>query len=209
MRIVIAEEETKKRLTYRLRFEVMCLELGWLSGDEYHGGIEHDEYDSGQSLPFLAIDQFGQSVGTSRLILPGEHPFPVETHFNIHSPERMEKEHGELNYCVEVSRFVVPDNPALKNHEITMMLCRAMIKKSLEMGVSHMLMSTDYRFFRLLKILGFQLEEIGEPKDYMGSKTIPGILPLRNLLPKLKDNKPFLYKYLTATEERNMEMAVA
>jgi len=186
----------------------MCRDLKWLPSQEYPSGEEQDEYDLKQSITFLAVDILGNCAGTSRLIIPGELPFPIENHFELLPKALLEERHGRLRHCVEVSRFIVPDHPFLKNHEITLRLCKAMIMTSIKMGVTHMLMSIDYRFFRLLKMLGFQLSEIGEPKFYLGSRTIPGILPLINMLPFLRDRKPSLYEFLTVDSEE-AEGAVA
>jgi len=186
----------------------MCRDLGWLRSQDYPFGEEQDEYDAQQSVTFLALDFIGNCVGTSRLIIPGEIPLPIENNFELLERDSLEDMYGKMDSCVEVSRFAVPDHPLLKNHEITLKLSRAMIMTSIKMGVTHMLMSIDHRFFRLLKMLGFKLSEIGKPKFYMGSSTIPGILPLINLLPNLRKSKLSLYEFLTA-EGKTIEEAVA
>ena len=207
MRVIVAEGEEEKRLSYRLRFNTMCEDLGWLPVKDYAAQEEWDEYDVQQSMPFLATDASGSAIGTSRLILPGGIPFPVEKHFDLYPRELIEAIHGKMEFCVEVSRFVIPQNPFFKKHEITLTLCKAMIKRSIAMGVTHMFVSADHRFFRLLKIIGFHLTEIGEPKFYLGSKTIPGILPLWNLSSILKNEKPQLYEYLMTSDKPVEEMA--
>ncbi len=176
---------------------MMCENLEWLPAYRYPTKEEQDEYDPGQSIAFLAKDMLDNCIGTSRLILQGRLPFPIEDHFDIYPKKYIEKMYGKLEHCVEVSRFIVPENLLLNNHEITLMLCKSMIKKSFSMGVTHAFLSVDYRFYRLLKILGFQLDEIGEAAFYMGSRTVPAILPLENMLPVLKNKKPSLYEYLT------------
>jgi len=168
----------------------MCRDLEWLPLREYPSGEEQDEHDPKQSIMFLAVDILGNCAGTSRLIIPGDMPFPIDSHFELVSRDLLEANYGKMEHPVEVSCFIVPDHPFLKNHEITLRLCRAMIMASIKMGVTHMLMSIDQRFFRLLKMLGFHLAAIGEPKFYMGSRTIPGILPLIDLPPILRQRKP-------------------
>lgn len=205
MKIILARKAEEKSLAYRLRFNVMCRDLRWLPLQDYPSGEEQDEYDAKQGITFLALDFLGNCAGTSRLIIPGEIPFPIKKHFEIRQKDLLDGYYGKMDYCVEVSRFIVPDHQFLKNHEITLKLCRTMIMKSIEMGVTHMLMSVDHRFFRLLKMLGFCLTEIGKPKFYMGSRTIPGVLPLANLLPALRNKKPSLYRYLTVDEEAGEE----
>lgn len=157
-----------------------CSSLGWLPAEQYRAAEERDEYDLNQSMIFIAMNDDGIPLGTSRLILPGEVPFPIEKYFKLYPKEAIEAAYGKLKFCVEVSRFVVPKSPFYKEHEITMALCNAMIEKSTDMNVTHMFMSTDHRFFRLLKILGLHLLEIGEPEFYMGSKTVPGIYIIKS-----------------------------
>ena len=184
MKVIVAKTEEEKRLSYWLRFETMCRELGWLNAEDYSAGEEKDEYDNGQSMIFLALDDSGKAIGTTRLILRGELPFPVKKYFSLYEEELIEALHGKMENCVEASRFVVPRNSLYRRHEITQLLYTTMIKKCALMGATHMFMSADHRFFRLLKILGLQLHEIGEPKFYMGSKTTPGILSIAHYYDK-------------------------
>ncbi len=189
-----------------MRFEVMCRELGWLPAQNYTAPEERDEYDNGQSIIFLASDDSGNAIGTSRLILQGDIPLPIEKHFDLYPRESIEDVHGKMEYCVEVSRFVIPQNPIFKDHKITKMLCMAMLSKLLKIGASHAFVSADYRFFRLLNILGIRFAQIGKPKIHMGSKTIPGITNLKNLALMLSEERPLLYKLLIENEKVIEEM---
>lgn len=198
--VIIARTEEEKRQSFRLRFETMCRDLGWLPTGDYALEEEWDEYDMRQSIIFLAIDGADRSIGTGRLILPGEEPLPIEKHFNLYPEELVEAVHGKMGYCVEVSRFIVPQNPSFKNHDITLLIIRAMIHKCMDIGVTHLLTSCDYRFFRLLRALGFYLSEIGESKLFMGSKTIPGILSVKKLPEILLEKNPRLYDYIMSRD---------
>ena len=53
-----------------LRYEVYCLECGFLSPEAYPGKLEVDDYD-GRSLHVAAFDPEGQLVGAVRLVLAG------------------------------------------------------------------------------------------------------------------------------------------
>ena len=65
--------------TYRLRFEVYCEETKFISADEYPDKLETDAYDqSNRSLCFAAIDNEKNLVGSIRLILGSDLPFPLE-----------------------------------------------------------------------------------------------------------------------------------
>ena len=147
--VIPALKAEEKRIAYQLRYKMMCQDLKWLPDEGYVNKEEQDEYDKNQSLIFLALDEYGNCIGTSRLILQGDIALPVELNFDLYPRE-----------------------------------------------------------FRLLKMIGYTLAEIGESKLYMGSKTTPGVLALNNLLPELKINKPSLYDYLTADGDMVREKAL-
>ncbi len=192
----VADTEQEKRMSYRLRFETMCRDLGWLPAQDYAVPEEKDEYDDGQSITFLAMDDEGSAVGTSRIIFPGEKQLPIEKHFELVARADIEKTHGKISLGAEVSRFIVPHHTRYKKHEITRLLCMALLRTLMGTGASHAYVSADHRFFRLLVMLGFNFTQIGEPVFYMGSKTVPGIVNLSGLANRLRDQQPGLYKLL-------------
>ena len=191
--VTVAETEEEKRPSYRLRFETMCRDLGWLPAQDYVVPEERDEYDAAQSIIFLAFDDDGSPVGTTRIIMPGDIPLPIEKYFELYPKELVESVHGKIVLGAEVSRFVVPHHQKYKKHEITQVLCMALLGKLLTKGASHAYISADHRFFRLLIMMGFNFSPIGEPKVYMGSKTIPAITNLIALEARLRREKPRLY----------------
>ena len=86
-----------------LRYEVYCLECGFLSPEAYPGKLEVDDYD-GRSLHVAAFDPEGQLVGAVRLVLAGaDQTYPFENHCGVFDgyvfPAREQ--------CGEVSRLVV------------------------------------------------------------------------------------------------------
>lgn len=194
MKVIIAEEEKEKKQSYQLRFNVMCRDLGWLSAQDYVAPEEKDEYDIEQSIVFLALDNDGNAIGTSRIILPGKLSLPVSRYFELESEDEIIKKHGDINFAVEISRFIALQNNACKQHDITRMLCMAMLARLLRMNASHAFVSADFRFFRLLRVLGIYFDQVGREKWYMGSKTIPGIVNLTLLFSTIKRERPQLYE---------------
>ena len=90
--------------SYRLRYEVYCLEQKFLPAEHYPAGLEIDEFDA-HSLHVGAMDASGALAGTSRAVkvsamgLPlFDHctSFPHETEFHRANPR-----------LVEVGRLVV------------------------------------------------------------------------------------------------------
>jgi len=194
VKVIMAESEKEKQQSYQLRFDIMCQELGWLSTGDYAVPEEKDEYDEGQSIPFLAVDEVGNAVGTSRILLPGSILLPIEKYFDLHPRRQITASHGELDYAVEISRFIVPEAAGSQNHEITILLCMKILGSLIRMGASHAYVSADHRFFRLLRLLGIRFHQIGEAKFYMGSKTVPGITNLKTLASTLRKERPGLYQ---------------
>jgi N-acyl-L-homoserine lactone synthetase len=89
---------------YQLRYEVYCLECGFLPSEQHVSGLESDHYDP-HVVHFMAQNEQGEIVGTLRLVQPAPHQaFPYEEHCKaLHEgiilPPRAE--------CGEVSRLVV------------------------------------------------------------------------------------------------------
>jgi N-acyl-L-homoserine lactone synthetase len=202
VKVAVAGTEEERRPSYRLRFETMCRDLGWLPAQDYAVPEEKDEYDAGQSIIFLAFDDDDNPVGTTRIIMPGNIPLPIEKHFELYPKELVESVHGKIVLGAEVSRFIVPQHQKYKKHEITQALCMALLGKLLITGASHAYISADHRFFRLLMMMGFNFAPIGEPKVYMGSKTIPAITNLIVLEDRLRSEKPGLYALLMSGSDR-------
>ena len=68
------------RDSYRIRYQVYCVEKGFLDPEDYPDRIETDEYDA-QAIHLLARHRDnGIAAGTARLILDSALGFPLETH---------------------------------------------------------------------------------------------------------------------------------
>lgn len=188
MKTVIARTEEERGLCYRMRYDVMCRELGWISGDRATPE-ERDEYDLEQSIDFLALDDEGEPIGTSRLIVEGRLPLPIERHFMLVPRDEMEKAHGSIASAAEGSRFIVPRNTQYRRHEVSVSMCHALIARCIGLGITHMFVSADHKVFRLLRMIGFPLERVGESTHYMGSETVPSIIAMAGWEEVIKKQK--------------------
>jgi N-acyl amino acid synthase of PEP-CTERM/exosortase system len=61
--------------TYRLRYQVYCVELQLIKASDSSGRVETDEFDS-VSRHFAAIEG-GRVIGTMRLVLPSALGLPM------------------------------------------------------------------------------------------------------------------------------------
>lgn len=178
MRIIQARTLAEKKMSYALRYQVMGAQLGWLDTNDYPNKEETDVYDAEQAIPFLAFDDKGIPVATARIIYEGKVPLPIERFFELEPRSNTEAKHGTMSFCAEISRFISVPHTKLKNHEFTLALCNEMIRVCFAAKVSHLLLSADYRFYRLLRMLKHPVAEIGKSDFYMGSKTVPGIMSM-------------------------------
>lgn len=182
MKLIIARSDEDKRICHQMRYKIMGEDLGWINTSDYDLPEERDEYDESQSVPFLVKSNDGSPIGTARLIVEGVIPLPIKKHFRLYPSDVIEKQHGRITGCAEGSRFIVLSHDGCRPHAITNLICAGLIEECLRMGLSHMFVSFDYKVFRLFRMLGYPLFQIGEPAFYLGSKTVPTILSLDNYL---------------------------
>src|SRR5262245_47223004 len=69
-RIVEVASRDLREASYRLRYEVYCVENTFLVAGDYPDGLETDEYDDRSLHALLQHVPSGKFVGTVRLIMP-------------------------------------------------------------------------------------------------------------------------------------------
>jgi N-acyl amino acid synthase of PEP-CTERM/exosortase system len=65
--------------TYRIRYQVYCIERGFLPQGSYPARLETDEYDA-CALHMLARHRAGEPAGTARLVMHSPMGFPILKH---------------------------------------------------------------------------------------------------------------------------------
>jgi N-acyl-L-homoserine lactone synthetase len=97
---------------------------------------------------------------------------------------------------MEVGALAVrKDKRALK---VSWGLYKAMLEYSLSAGLQYAVIGMDASALRSFERMGWHIVQIGEPMDYMGSETIPCILPIQEQPAHLMDQKTKYAKYLAA-----------
>nr|AEQ20395.1 PEP-CTERM/exosortase system-associated acyltransferase [uncultured bacterium CSL11] len=205
---------------FELRYEVYCLECGFLDPEDYRNGIESDEYDD-RSAHFTAHNLDHEMVGSLRLVhAPDSRGFPFEEHCNVlfenvTLPPR--------DQCGEVSRLVVrktyrrragdtlagipqeflradaavvpdgrvPGERRSNRPELLMGLYREMYRYSVECGIRYWYAAMERSLARALARFQFAFVPIGPQVDYYGPVT-PYLADLRELEKKLGENDPKL-----------------
>lgn len=112
--LIPAVTAEQRRISFRLRYEVICLELQMpgYEPERYPDGLEIDEYDRRAVHTLLWHTPSDTPAGTVRLILP-EHgapttPFPLEEHA-VHAfhPDFQCPEGERRLYTAEISRYIL------------------------------------------------------------------------------------------------------
>ena len=203
---------------FALRYEVYCLECGFLDATKYQDGLESDEYDTG-AAHFVAHNGNNELVGSVRLVHPPHsETFPFEERCyqlfeNVVPPPRKE--------CAEISRLVVRKNyrgrmgvsldgngrafkisgpvgvpfqaPQVERRshssEILLGLYRQIYQYSLKMEIRYWYAAMERSLARALFRLHFGFSPIGMEVDYFGPVT-PYMVDLRELERKLSLNSP-------------------
>lgn len=191
--------------SYRLRYEVYCLERKFLAAEDYPSGLESDEFDA-HSLHVGAVDAFGELAGTSRAVkvsamgLPlFEHctSFPHETEFHSANPRLVEV--GRLvvgrGYRRRRNDVVGGANSVSKSNRITdsrqgerrsvgedafMTVLRALYQATARIGATHWLTAMEEPLRHALAEQGFPFRAFGPETEYYG-RVVPYQMALKEL----------------------------
>lgn len=201
--------------TYRLRYEIYCHEAEFLDDEEYAEGIETDLYDK-HSLHFAALDKQDKVVGTLRLILASEHPFPLEAHCpnydksKIHFPQRELAEISRLAVSKSFRRRKndglygmtsyhstdenrIPDKALRKRKRPVVIfgLYKMMYLESKRRGITHWYAAMEQKLNETLRKFSFYFEAIGPEEDYYGPVT-PFLADIAHVEAMLHKEKPLV-----------------
>jgi len=178
---------------FALRFK-RYRELGWITDADFPDGKETDKYDA-HSVHFVAIE--GDCIkGYVRLILSGHGLLPMEEEFGQPLPEHLGIRDGEAFIPGEVSRFIVEKN-GLPTHSVAQGLLQALIRHSTHCGVTHWYQALDRLAFRLVKSWHFLFCEYAPRKFYMGSQTVPTVLPAQRFLDEMREYDCEKYRFFS------------
>jgi N-acyl amino acid synthase of PEP-CTERM/exosortase system len=164
--------------SYRLRYQVYCLERRFLPAEDYPDGREKDEFDQ-HSVHVGVLDAWGELAATARVVSltkagPG---LPLFQHCRIFADE------AELldpdNNVVEISRLSmsrryrrrpqdgVPERRDVRR-EAFLMLLRGIYQATKRIDASHWLAATEKSLQRLVEQYGFPFRVIGPEANYGG-----------------------------------------
>ena len=192
--------------SYRLRYQVYCVERQFLPVEDYPDGLERDTFDR-DSIHVGAVDTDGKVVGTARLVLPNSAGFPLFRHCSLFPHETTLDEAGNLvveargcqsadatpggettrhSASAGCRRQILPPRSRRRPtaadaaSEPFRTLLQAIIYGAKGVGATHMLFATDAAFHRWLVHFGFPLRLAGPEADYYG-RVAPHIMSMSEL----------------------------
>lgn len=192
--VVPVETPEQLEASFRLRYQVYCLETGFENKDEFPDGMERDEYDERSVASLLVHKPTGKIAGTVRLILPdpdaADAPAlpatrvspdlqtlipdslpPASTaeisRFSISKDFRKRREDGVLPALYKPSGE--PGDQRVIPH-ITLGLMQAIVKMSIDNDITHLCIMVEPALDRLVRRLGIHFTPIGDLVDYHGRR---------------------------------------
>jgi N-acyl amino acid synthase of PEP-CTERM/exosortase system len=211
--------------SYRLRYQVYCLERRFLPAEHYPSGRELDRFDP-HALHVGAVSPSGELVGTARAVRPSKMGLPV---FEYCTPFLHETEFYPANpLLVEVGRLAIdrrflrrqreavsgvatvspPDRPRLLRGrrqrrvgtDVLMTVLAALYQETRRIGTSHWLAAMEESLSSLLIEQGLPFRPFGPPGNYYGS-VVPHQMSLQELETMIRsDRYPGLEGFLASAQ---------
>jgi N-acyl amino acid synthase of PEP-CTERM/exosortase system len=204
--------------SYRLRYQVYCVERQFLNPDHYPERLEVDEFDR-YAWHFGTMDSTGRLVATARLvppsilglplfrrcsIFPGEVELFVP-HRRIMEISRLSMSRAALNAGVlgdlsGSSVRLIRSNAA--RNSVSYSLYRGVYQESKRAGLTHWAVATEASLQRALGAYGLPFRPIGPAIDYFGPVT-PYLMDLSEFDAVILNGKlPRLKGFLDGLEDR-------
>jgi N-acyl amino acid synthase of PEP-CTERM/exosortase system len=192
--------------SYRLRYEVYCLEQKFLPAEHYPAGLETDDFDA-HALHVGAMDHSGALVGTSRAVKVSAKGLPLFEHctsFRHHESEF----HKANPRLVEVGRLIVDRRYRRRRNDVAsvaenastsgqvaqpgqeerrrvggdafMTVLSALYEETRRIGATHWLTAMEEPLRNQLARQGFPFRPFGPESEYYGL-VVPYQMALKEL----------------------------
>lgn len=222
--VVPSRDEDLMRAAQALRFQVYCVECGFLEQSDYPMQRESDEHD-GNSAHFAAMNLQGEMAGYVRLVLPDAiDTFPFQNHCVslldgvILPPANLSAEISRLMVRQDYRRRAgelppigfpaVAQGPAASNErrdpspQILLSMYRRMYAYSVKHGVRYWYAAMERSLARALSRMNFGFQQIGPATDYYGP-VAPYVADLRVLEAQLSQHNPALLSWMRSAQAQS------
>ncbi len=167
--LVIDDDPQLLNQSYALRYQVYCVERGFLPSSDYPDRLEIDEFDE-HSVHLGVLNAQGNLVGTARLVQPSAAGLPMfprcslfsDVPFLNQSRARI-VETGRL----AISRQTSASERRMGNH-IVLQIFKGVYQASKRHGFTHWVAATEKSLQRLMARYGFPWKAVGPEAEYHG-----------------------------------------
>lgn len=184
-----AHNEDEVRNSLELRYRIYCKEKNWVDPTVCAEFLETDRFDK-HSRHYLAFDSKDELVGSARLIFETEedgiqisaHPGPVQFE--------------DFSDCAELSRLIaIPDH---RKGLILLGLIRIVYADLIgELNyLRYLYVGVDTMFFRVLRRLGFDFVQIGEPEIFYGDELLAARISIIEMDGHVREANTLFHKWL-------------
>ncbi|MDO8507219.1 MAG: GNAT family N-acyltransferase [bacterium] len=160
----ICENEVERIASRELRFEVFCVEKGWIDPSQFPNSQEFDEFDD-YAKHIIALNEKGDVIGTARVIMPSAAGLPIE--------KLLLEDQLDPSETVEVSRLAVREDARGNESVVFFGVTRLMWKYVSTQPINYWAASVDVPLYNRLERLGMPFIEVAEPTFYVGSESVP------------------------------------
>lgn len=217
--MIPADSEELKQEVYKLRYQVYCLERGFLDPEE--DGVEFDDYDHNSSHYLIRHRETNCYMATTRLVLPDKQNlqrfFPIEEHSHIENKALLET--MPRTNLAELSRFCVSKTFRRRKNEqdlivtndtdesrslderkssahLTLALFACAVRMSAEHNIDYWYAIMEPTAKRISSALGIHFIEVGPLVDYHGMR-VPCIIKVDDLLSSAAEKNSDYLQMLT------------
>jgi N-acyl amino acid synthase of PEP-CTERM/exosortase system len=217
---IIANTPQLLRESYRLRYQVYCVEHSFLDPAENPGGLERDRYDEHSVHTLLRHRKSGTTVGTMRLVLhkPGSPKGSLPFHAVCQDPRVNNPDFLPAEGTAEFSRLAVSKmvrrrvqdgtygqaydleelGGEYRRHlpHITFGLMTMTLQEGIKHGIEYVCAVMEPALLRLLARFGIHFEPIGPLVDYHGWRQ-PCYAQVRSLMERIERERPDIWQIIT------------
>jgi N-acyl amino acid synthase of PEP-CTERM/exosortase system len=209
-----ADTPDLQKKSYRLRYQVYCLEKGYENPRNFPDGVEIDSFDSHSMHTLLEHSPSGHGVGTVRLVLPiAERPewsFPLQL---VCAQNRISTSRWfPVHETAEISRFCISKQLRTDRSicsedktcgagqaalDMILGLMEGIVRRSAEAGITYVCAAMEPSLLRLLSRLSIYFRPFGPLLDFHGKRQ-PCWQNLLDLLDRVYREQKEIWKRLTA-----------
>lgn len=222
LKILFAKTEELLQESYRLRYQVYCVENDFEPAAAFPDKMETDEYETQAFHAVLADTKSESILGTVRMIMPklagNALPLPITSACD---PDALNSALRQIPYnqMAEISRFAISKH-LRRNHKIcgdanqdvesnvdllpfgtlsnyiSLQLMQALIEMAKQNNITHLCAVMTPSLLRMLRFLAIHFEKIGPIVEYHGRRQ-PCFINISTMLEGAWAKRPDVWDFLT------------